>query len=70
MDAISVREDSAIDIVKSCSNVDVVQVLDPTLLFKANEWVDMVSNPDYMKDIKKVVLIYTLSGSKYIYRLA
>ena len=51
MDAISVREDSAIDIVKSCSNVDVVQVLDPTLLFKANEWVDMVSNPDYMKTI-------------------
>lgn len=70
MDAISVREDSALKIINDCSDANAIQVLDPTLLFNAKEWVDMVANANYRQDLKKFVLIYTLSGSKYIYRLA
>ena len=70
LDAISVREDSGVKIVEECSNAKALQVLDPTLLIKSDEWVDYIANPDYLPDDKKFVVIYTLSGSRYIYDLA
>lgn len=70
MDAISVRELDGLDIVKSCSNRDASLVLDPTLLLNRDEWVSALTIPDYLPKGKKYVVIYTLSGSHYIYSLA
>lgn len=70
MDAISVREITGIDIVKNCSNCNAVTVLDPTLLLNRNEWIEYIGKKDYLPKNKKYVVIYTLSGSHYIYTLA
>lgn len=70
MNSVSVREDVGLDLVKSCCDVPAVQVLDPTLLIKAEEWVRLIGNSEYLSTEKKYVVIYTLSGSKYIYNLA
>lgn len=70
MDAISVREIDGLDIVKSCSDSNATLVLDPTLLLSRKEWVNYVAKKDYLPDNKKYVVIYTLSGSHYIYTLA
>lgn len=70
MDAISVREITGIDIVKSCSDCSAITVLDPTLLLNRNEWIEYIGKKDYLPKNKKYVVIYTLSGSHYIYTLA
>lgn len=70
MDAISVRETIGIDIVKSCSDCRAITVLDPTLLLNRNEWIEYIGKKDYLPENKKYVVIYTLSGSHYIYTLA
>ena len=70
INAISVRELSGQKLVSQISDRKAELVLDPTFLFTSKEWVEMVANPDYMKDDKRYVAIYTLSGSKYIYGLA
>lgn len=70
MDAISVREINGQKIVSKLTDRCAELVLDPTLLFTAKDWVEMVANPNYANTGKKYVLIYTLSGSKYIYGLA
>lgn len=70
MDAISVREITGIDIVKNCSNCKAVTVLDPTLLLNRNEWIEYIGKKDYLPKNKRYVVIYTLSGSHYIYTLA
>lgn len=70
LDAISVRENNALEIVSKLSRKNVVQVLDPTLLLNRSEWVNDVAKPNYLFNLNKVVVIYTLSGSKYIYELA
>lgn len=70
MDTISVREDTGVNIVEECSEKKAIQVLDPTLLLTSSEWVEFIGNPNYIKEDKRYVVIYTLSGSKYIYNLA
>lgn len=70
LDAISVRENNALEIVSKLSRKNAVQVLDPTLLLNRSEWVNDVAKPNYLSNLNKVVVIYTLSGSKYIYELA
>lgn len=70
VDFISVRESDAVDIVRDCSGRKAELVLDPTLLIHRQQWIDWVGNPEYMHGNKKYVVIYTLSGSRYIYNLA
>lgn len=70
LDAISVREKNALQIVDSLCRKSAVQVLDPTLLLSKSEWVKDVARSNYLPHLDKVVVIYTLSGSKYIYELA
>lgn len=70
MDAISVRELNGLDIVKQCSSCNATTVLDPTLLLNRNEWIEYIGKKDYLPQGKKYVVIYTLSGSLYIYQLA
>lgn len=70
MDAISVREITGVDIVKDCSGRKAITVLDPTLLLNRNEWIEYIGKKDYLPKDKKYVVIYTLSGSHYIYTLA
>jgi len=70
LDSISVREDNAVTLVKELSGKDAVQVLDPTLLLTREEWIKNLALKEYYNKSKKIVLIYTLSGSRYIYTLA
>lgn len=70
MDAISVREITGQEIVKNCSERSATVVLDPTLLLTKVEWINYVARKDYLPENKKYVVIYTLSGSHYIYTLA
>lgn len=70
MDAISVREAIGVDIVNKCSNGKASLVLDPTFLLDKNEWIKYVGMEGYLPQDKKYVVIYTLSGSHYIYKLA
>lgn len=69
LDAISVRELKGQEIAQALTNKKVECVLDPTLLISRQEWIDNVSNKGYIED-KRYVVIYTLSGSFYIYNLA
>ena len=68
IDYIGVRELNAKDIVERYSNKTATVVLDPTLLILKDEWKRNVANEIITND--KYVLIYTLSGSKYIKDLA
>lgn len=68
MDYIGVRELNGKDIVEKYSDKKATVVLDPTLLIRKEEWREHVAN-EIMKN-EKYVLIYTLSGSKYIRNLA
>ena len=70
LDAISVREIDGLDIVRSCSKCEVSMVLDPTLLLNKSVWVRNLVKDDFLPKEKKYVVIYTLSGSRYIYDLA
>lgn len=68
MDVISVRELYGKNLVEKYSNKKATVVLDPTLLLSKDEWKKYVANE--IRTNEKYVLIYTLSGSKYIYDLA
>lgn len=68
IDYISVRELNGAEIVKKYSKKEATVVLDPTLLVTKDEWKENVANE--IKKNEKYVLIYTLSGSKYIRNLA
>lgn len=68
MDVISVRELNGKSLVEKYSNKKATVVLDPTLLITKDEWKEYVANE--IRTNEKYVLIYTLSGSKYIYELA
>lgn len=63
-DAIGVREDKAVDLVKDLSGIDAQLVLDPTLLLTKEQWME-VAKP---LDVPSVpyVLIYELSYIPYI----
>lgn len=70
LDYISVREIDAKTIIKDCAGKDAEVVLDPTLMINKEEWIKYVSNTSYIIKQERFVLIYTLSGSHYIYSLA
>lgn len=64
-DKITVRENSAVDIIKNMS-LDCTQVLDPTLLLDKKEWSKLID-----KEInKKYVLLYQLHSNKEMDRYA
>lgn len=65
---LSVREIFGAQLIKKYTGRDATVVLDPTLLVTPAEWSDKIAK--YPVVGKKYILIYTLSGSKYIHRLA
>lgn len=69
LDYISVRELDAQKIVEFCSGRTAEVVLDPTFLLTKEEWIKNIGIRRKFAD-GKYVLIYTLSGSRYIYNLA
>lgn len=69
LDYISVRELDAQKIVEICSGRTAQVVLDPTFLLTKEEWIKNIGVKRKFAD-GKYVLIYTLSGSRYIYNLA
>lgn len=58
--SISVREKSALEIVKQMGIENVSQVLDPTLLLDKNQWEDFIKNGKTPKIKKEYILIYQL----------
>ncbi len=70
IDCLSVREANGIEMIRKCCNREAVQVLDPTLLLNREQWVENVGIPEMSYQKKRYVIIYTITGSKYIYRLA
>lgn len=71
LDAISVREENAVEIVKSVSGCNATWVLDPTLLLDANDWAK-VENPDNKVSALgcPYVLLYELTPCPYLKTLA
>lgn len=70
--AISVREDSAVQIVKDLGINNVVQVIDPTLMLTKEEWKGLVQD---IKQKNKYILVYQLntknpSFDKYVKELS
>lgn len=68
MDAIGVREEQAVDLVKEVSGKNATLVLDPTLLLTATEW-KQVAHPAVTLN-EKYLLIYELTPCPYIKTLA
>lgn len=66
--AISVREDSAVDLLKDVAPVNVKWVLDPTLLLDRSDW-DEIADKDELSD-QKYLFCYFLSGNKTERKLA
>ena len=67
--AIGVREDNAVNLVKSLSGKDATLVLDPTLLLNKEQWMKVAKPVEGLPD-KPYVLIYELSDIPYIKQLA
>ena len=67
--AIGVREDNAVNLVKSLSGKDATLVLDPTLLLDKEQWMKVAQPVEGLPD-KPYVLIYELSDIPYIKQLA
>lgn len=59
-DSISVREKSAVDIIKELGIQSVEQVLDPTLLLTKEEWENLATKK---KERKKYILVYQLNSN-------
>lgn len=70
IDCLSVREANGIEMIKKCCHREAVQVLDPTLLLNREQWVENIGIPEIDSQKNRYVIIYTITGSKYIYRLA
>lgn len=68
LDAISVREEQAVELVKQVSGKDALWVLDPTLLLNAEEWQKVTKLPQSMP--QKFVLLYELTPCPYLKTLA
>ncbi|MBD3589244.1 MULTISPECIES: polysaccharide pyruvyl transferase family protein [unclassified Bacteroides] len=64
INAISVREKTAVSIVKAMTGQDAVAVADPTLLLNAYEWSEILDNS--MVPQEKYMLLYVLKESAYI----
>ena len=67
-DFISVREQSACNIVKQLVDRDVECVVDPTLLLNKDEWMQVAKQYDNIPE--RYVLVYTLFESPAIFNLA
>lgn len=68
LDAISVREENAVDLVKQVSGCKAQWVLDPTLLLNSNEWSEVAK--EVVLDCDKYVLLYELTPCPYLKTLA
>ncbi|MCM1219370.1 MAG: polysaccharide pyruvyl transferase family protein [Lachnospiraceae bacterium] len=66
-DAISVREKSSIQMLRSLGIEECVHVLDPVLLFETQEWEKLEIKPEEMKE-EKYVFIYLLGEDIYQYQ--
>ena len=64
INTISVREKTAVDIVKATTGQEAVAVADPTLLLNAYEWSKVLN--DSMVPQEKYILLYVLKESPYI----
>lgn len=64
INTISVREKTAVDIVKATTGQEAVAVADPTLLLNAYEWSKVLN--DSMVPKEKYILLYVLKESPYI----
>lgn len=61
-DSISLRETSAVKIIQSLGFNDVVQVLDPTLLLKREDWENIAKKVEGVP--KQYILVYNLNKNK------
>lgn len=61
-DAISVRKDSAVNLCKEYLGVDVIQVLDPTMLLNKDDYIKLVEK-DNIKECKRTLMTYILDKS-------
>lgn len=68
LNAISVREENAVELVKHVSGCNAQWVLDPTLLLNAKEWAEVAKAPTL--DCNKFVLLYELTPCPYLKTLA
>lgn len=57
---ISCREKGGCDLIQELVNRKAVNVLDPTLLVKAEEWISLEEKPKYLIEGKKYLLVYFL----------
>ena len=60
--AISVREYSGIDIVKTFTDKQSELVIDPTMLLTVEEWKTILKKPTYIKDNTAFIVTYFMSG--------
>ena len=68
-DAISVREDKAVELVKSVSGRDAQLVLDPTLLLNKEQWLEVAKPVEGLPEVP-YILIYELIPMPYVKELA
>lgn len=62
-DSLSVREKSARNTVAESAGKTVENVLDPTLLLNASEWLDIAEKPRNLPD--RYILVYMMEGCRY-----
>ena len=65
---ISVREKTAVNIIKTVTGQEAVAVADPTLLLDEQEWSEVLN--DSMVPQEKYILLYVLKESSYITEMA
>jgi len=68
LDAIGVREEDGLELVKDIANIDATRVLDPTLLLNKQEWSSVIKTP--IKRKQKYVIIYMLHESETLLKIA
>jgi hypothetical protein len=67
LNKISVREKSAVDLVKEVSGrEDAEFVVDPTMLLDGDRWSQIIKQPDFVTDGQEYILCYFL-GNSYVY---
>lgn len=68
LDAIGVREDDGVDLIKEIAGLNATKVLDPTLLLNKEQWKEVVIKP--LKRKKNYIVIYVLHESEPLINLA
>lgn len=63
-DNISVRESSALRILKKIGKCDVKVLVDPTMLLSAIQWEQIESEPEFRVDWERYILVYILEEDK------